>query len=203
MTTDIKIDVARLPTFAFGPRNPLWWGNLAFMVIEGTGFIFAIATYLYLYNHNQSWPLAQQPGLLWSSLLVGLMLLSEIPNVWLKKMAVRHDLAKVRLGLIVMSLFAIVAFVLRAFEFTTLHVRWDDNAYGSIVWFLIGLHTAHIVSDAAETFVMTFLIHAGPIDMDRFPEVQDNQDYWHFVVGFWLVVYVTIYWLPRWLQVPA
>jgi len=202
----IKIDVARLPTFTYGAGNPLWWGNLFFMVIEGIGFIFAIATYLYIYNHNQSWPLPSyprtgMPGLLWSSLLVALLLLSEIPNVWLKKAAQQADLAKVRIGLVVMSAVALLAVVLRCFEFTTMNIRWDDNAYGSIVWFLLGLHTAHIVTDGAETLVMTVMAWIGPVDMKRFPEVEDNQDYWHFVVFFWIVVYVTLYWLPRWLEV--
>jgi heme/copper-type cytochrome/quinol oxidase subunit 3 len=47
---------------------------------------------------------------------------------------------------------------------------------------------------------MTALIHIGPVDRRRFPEVQDNQDYWHFVVLSWLGVYILIYWLPRWLE---
>ena len=202
---EIRIDVAGLTTFSFGSGNPMWWGNLAFMVIEGTGFIFAVATYLYIYNHNQYWPLPSyprsgMPGLMWSSLMLVLMLLSELPNIWLKKAAQKADEKTVKLGLVVMSLIAILAFVLRGFEFTTMNIRWDDNAYGSIVWFLLGVHTAHIVTDGAETIVMAVMAHIGPVDMRRFPEVEDNQDYWHFVVFFWIVVYLTIYWLPRWLE---
>jgi cytochrome c oxidase subunit 3 len=197
------IDVSDLPTYAFGPRNPLWWGTQAFMIIEGLAFAFAIATYLYLYSHNRSWPLGPQPGLLWPSLLTGLFLLSEIPNVWVKKAAKHHDLKKVRIGLAIMSTVGIIVLVFRGFEFTTLHIRWDDNAYGSIVWFLIGLHTFHIATDLAETFAMTGTVFLGPVDMRRFPETQDNQDYWHFVVVSWLIIYTTIYWLPRWFEVPA
>jgi heme/copper-type cytochrome/quinol oxidase subunit 3 len=48
---------------------------------------------------------------------------------------------------------------------------------------------------------MTFALFKGPIDMRRFPEIEDNQDYWHFVVAFWIVVYILIYWLTRWLEV--
>src|SRR4051812_37532151 len=98
------LDVSKLPTFASGAKNPLWWGTQFFMVIEGLGFVFSIAAYLYLYNHNQSWPIgAAQPPLFWSSLLLILMLISEIPNVWLKKAASKKDLAKVRKELLLMS----------------------------------------------------------------------------------------------------
>ena len=199
----LKLDVSKTPTFAFGPANALWWGNLAFMVIEGLAFVFSIATYLYTYNHNKTWPLGSQPGLLWSSLIVAVMIISEFPNIWLKRAAKAKDLPKVRLGLIVMSLIALICLGLRCCEFTTLSVRWDENAYGSILWFLLALHTTHLLTDAVETWVMAVMIHIGPVDMRRFPEVQDNQDYWHFVVFFWVAIYVTLYWLPRWLEIPS
>lgn len=194
-------DVSKLPTYGFGGKNPLWWGNLAFMVIEGLGFVFAVATYLYLYNQNQSWPLGPQLKLHWATTLTVLMLASEVPNVWLKKMATQFDLKKVRLGLIVMSAIGIATILIRYFEFKDVNIRWDDNAYGSIVWFLLGLHTLHIVTDVSETIVMTVCAHIGPVDFRRFPEVEDNQDYWHFVVFFWIVTYVTLYWVPRWFEV--
>lgn len=194
-------DVSLLPSYAFGPANPLWWGTAAFMLIEGLAFVFGGVTYLYFYYHNQSWPLGPQPGLLWSTSILALLLASELPNMWLKKAAKGHDLRKVRIGLLIMSVIGIAALVLRGFEFTTLNIRWDDNAYGSITWFLLGFHTLHLLTDVVETLVMTVCIFIGPVDMRRFPEVQDNQDYWHFVVFFWLLLYGVLYWLPRWFEV--
>ena len=35
------------------------------------------------------------------------------------------------------------------------HVRWDDNAYGSILWLILGLHTTHLITDFADTVVLT------------------------------------------------
>jgi cytochrome c oxidase subunit 3 len=196
-------DISQLPTYAYGPRNPLWWGTQAFMVIEGLGFVFAVATYLYLYNQNQNWPLAPLADLIWPNILTGMLLLSEVPNIWLKRAAKAHDLGKVRRGLVIMSMVGVLAIAVRCFEFQTLNVRWDDNAYGSIVWFLLGLHTTHLLTDVAETLVMTICIFIGPVDMRRFPEVEDNQDYWHFVIFFWMLVYGILYWMPRWFGVPA
>ena len=41
-------DISDLPTFAFGPRTLTWWGTLGFMALEGTGFVLAVGSYLYL-----------------------------------------------------------------------------------------------------------------------------------------------------------
>jgi heme/copper-type cytochrome/quinol oxidase subunit 3 len=197
----VKYEVSRLPIYGFGARNPMWWGTQAFMVIEGLAMVFAIATYFYLFAQSPWWPLGPQPKLLWPSLIVALFLLSEWPNVRLKKAARAADLVAVRRGLLIMSAIGTLALILRAFELNALEIRWDENAYGSIVWFMLGLHTAHILTDLVETYVMTAIAYLGPVDMRRFPEVQDNQDYWHFVVVFWLIYYVVIYWVPRWFEV--
>jgi cytochrome c oxidase subunit III len=204
MRTKVVADVSDLPTYGYGEKAPLWWGMQFFMIIEGLGFIFGAAVYLYLYNQNETWPLGPQLKLLWPSIFVSLMLLSEIPNTWLKKKAKEADLKNVILGMVVMSTIGIIALGIRAFELHDLNiVRWDANAYGSINWVLIGLHTAHLLTDLAETIVMTVSLFIGPVDMRRFTEVVDNQDYWHFIVGFSIFIYTIVYWFPRWLEVAA
>ena len=80
--------------------------------------------------------------------------------------------------------------VLRGFEFTTLNVRWDQNAYGSIVWVLLGLHTTHVLTDAIDTFVVTALMFTKHAHGKRFSDVEDNAIYWDFVVLTWLPIYV-------------
>src|SRR4051812_1067700 len=113
MKTQVVRDVSKLPTFSFGPKNPLWWGTQAFMLIEGLGFVFSIAAYLYLYNENRSWPLGSHQPLFWSSLLLAVMILSEAPNIWLKKAAQAHDLMKVRKGLVIMSAIGLLCLIIR------------------------------------------------------------------------------------------
>jgi len=197
MSWRIARDVASLPTYRFSHRSPLWWGTLSFVVIEGLGFLFTIVVYFYLRSQNADWPFSQPPDLFWGTLLTAVFLLSEFPNTWTKRAALAQDLRRVRIGLVIMSLVGLVTIAIRALEFTTLNVRWDQNAYGSTVWVLIGLHTAHIVTDVAETLVFVALIFAGPLDARRFSEVEDNQAYWDFVVLAWLPIYVTMYWAPR------
>jgi heme/copper-type cytochrome/quinol oxidase subunit 3 len=175
-----------------------FWGTLGFMALEGTGFALAAGSYLYLVWLNPQWPLADRPpDLLWSSLLTAVLIVSAWPNQMLKRNAKREDLPRIRRELLIMSFMAVAVLGIRAFEFGTLYVRWDQNAYGSIVWVLLGLHTAHILTDAIDTFVLTALMFTRHAKGKRFSDVEDNAIYWDFVVLSWLPIYGLIYWAPR------
>ena len=126
------------------------------IAIEGTAFAFMIVVYFYLRSVAQTWPEGgAAPDLFWGTLNLGIILASEIPNFFADRAAIDHDLRKVRIMLIWGSLFGIVLCAVRALEFTALNVRWDESAYGSVVWFLLGLHTFNLVTDVADTLVLT------------------------------------------------
>ena len=192
-------DVSGLPDYGFGNRMTPFWGTLAFMTLEGTGFALAAGAYLYLVWLNPQWPLADvPPDLLASSLLTAVLVLSAWPNQLLKSAAKEEDLPRIQRLLLLMSVLGIVVLAIRAFEFGTLRVLWDQNAYGSIIWALLGLHTAHILTDVVDTFVLTALMFTRHAKGKRFSDVEDNAFYWDFVVLSWLPIYVLIYWIPRW-----
>jgi heme/copper-type cytochrome/quinol oxidase subunit 3 len=191
------LDVSHLATYAFGPRSPIWWGTLAFVVIESLGFLFAIVTYFYLQTQNKVWPPGVPPALLWGSLVTLLLLASELPNVFTKRAAKKMTVRRIRIGLVIMSLIGLAAIILRVFEFTTLNTRWDSNAYGSVIWVLLGLHTFHLVTDVFETLVFTVMFFVSPVDARRCSDIEDNQAYWDFVVLAWVPIYIVLYWAPR------
>jgi heme/copper-type cytochrome/quinol oxidase subunit 3 len=74
---------------------------------------------------------------------------------------------------------------------------WDRDAYGSIVWLVLGLHTTHIVTDLIDTLLLAVLMFVGPVEERRFIDVEENCVYWNFVVLAWLPIYGVIYWAPR------
>jgi heme/copper-type cytochrome/quinol oxidase subunit 3 len=175
-----------------------WWGTLGFCVLEGTGFVLAIGSYLYLAFLNPQWPLsAPPPDLWWSSAVTLVIVLSMWPNVLAKIHSKQEDLSRVRRDLVVMSVIGLALIGLRLLEFGTLHVRWDQNAYGSLVWLLLGLHTAHIATDVGDTLVLTVLMFTKHAHGRRFSDVEDNAFYWNFVVLSWLPIYAVVYWVPR------
>ena len=79
-------------------------------------------------------------------------------------------------------------------------VQWPAGAGvpdGSIVWALLGVHTAHVLTDVIETAVLAALFFIGPLEETRFVDVSEGAMYWYFVVAAWLPIYGVIYLLPR------
>ncbi|MCP3442287.1 cytochrome c oxidase subunit 3 [Bradyrhizobium sp. CCGUVB14] len=199
MRERIVLDLGKLPLHGMGTQSATWWGTLAFMLIEGTGFALAIAVYLYLMSLATTWPIdAPPPDLLPGTLVALILLVSLVPNILISRWAAQEDLRKVRIGLIVMSILGIAPLIVRIFEFPALRISWDTNAYGSVVWILLGLHTTHIITDLADTLVLGVLMFTRHgQNRRRFGDVQDNAMYWNFVVAAWLPIYGCIYWLAR------
>ncbi len=199
MKTHIVGDVANISTAGFGSAALTWWGSMAFMALEGTGFALAAGVLLYLVTLGNPWPLNAPVPNHWAGTGVAILMLASVPlNFLLDRWARAQDLRKVQLGLIGMSLFGIAPLILRCFEFPALNIRWDSNAYGSAIWFLLGLHTTHLLTDVADTLVLTALMftrHAQ--NPRRFGDASDNAFYWQFVVLSWLPIYALIYWVPR------
>jgi heme/copper-type cytochrome/quinol oxidase subunit 3 len=194
------LDVSHLPTYAYGHRSLMWWGTVGIMLIEGTVFALTIAAYFYIRTRVETWPPgAASPNLLWGSLNTLILLLSLAPNRWAKKAAEKENLAQVRFALVVALAFAAAFLLVRVLEFQTLNVRWDTNAYGSVVWMLMGLHTAHLLTDVLDTVVLMVLMFTGPLEGKRFVDVSENSLYWYFVVLTWLPIYAVIYLGPRFL----
>jgi cytochrome c oxidase subunit 3 len=195
----VVLNARHMPGYAFGSRSPIWWGTVGFAAAEGMGFALAVGMYFYLVFINGNWPLsAPPPDLLWSSIFTTLLLISTWPNQRAKRDGEREDLARTRRNLVLMSLIGVALLGIRVFEFGTLHVRWDQNAYGSVVWLLLGLHTLHLLTDLGDTIVLTVLMFTRHGHGKRFSDVGDNAFYWYFVVASWLPIYVVIYWFPRW-----
>ncbi len=193
-----SIDVAQLPSYAFGHRSIMWWGTLGMMAIEGTVFALTLATYFYLRSHAANWPLGVlPPDLLWGTLNTLILLASMVPNHLAKKAAEAHDVRGVRVWIVVSLAFAIAFLAVRVMEFATLNVRWDSNAYGSVVWTLLGFHTVHLATDAVDTLVLGVLFFTGPLEGRRFVDVSENSMYWYFVVWTWIPIYLTLYWGAR------
>jgi cytochrome c oxidase subunit III len=198
MKERMALDVSALPTTGFGAKTTPWWGTLGFVAIEGAGFALAVGAYLYLVFINADWPLNAPPPNPWpATILTVILLLSLWPNQLADNVARKYDLPGVRRLLVVMSAVGLLLLAIRAYEFANLNVQWDDNAYGSILWFILGLHTTHLATDVGDTLVVTALMFTRHATERRFSDVTDNVFYWYFVVLSWLPLYVLIYWVPR------
>jgi len=194
------LDVSALPNYAFGNAGLVWWGTVGFMVIEGSMFVIGLVVYFYLRLQVRDWPPSlPNPDLRYGTANLMLVLISLVPAYLAKVAAEKYDLRGLRIWLATLVLFGIGNVVLRGFEYTALNCRWDDNAYGSIVWVLLSMHTIHIATDVADSIVLLVLMVTGPITKSRFVDVGENSLYWYFIVAWWIPIYAAIYWMPRWL----
>jgi heme/copper-type cytochrome/quinol oxidase subunit 3 len=193
-------DLADLPTHKFGPSSLTWWGIIAFMVIEGGFFMLTLAAYFFLMGHEQGWPPEgrQAPDVLAGTLFTIVIILSEIPNTMIKKAARAGDIPAIRRLILVMTAVGAILLVIRGFEFNSLNCRWTDDAYGSIIWALLLLHTTHLITDWGDTVVLGALIYT-PVAYEgrRQVDVDENSLYWRYVWLLWLPIYLMIYWVPR------
>lgn len=191
--TPIVGDLSTLPDCSDGPRHLVWWSNLGFMLIEGTGFALAAAAYLYPQSQGPAWP----PALLWSGIFTVGLVLSELPNRWVAKRAKAKDERAVRIGVLLMTIVGAVLLVARGFELAHMNIHWTTDAYGSVVWMLIVLHTSHVVTDLGETAVISLWLYTHEFGDNQFADVTDNANYWRFVILAWLPIYALVYWAPR------
>jgi len=199
MSEPRTLDVSALPPGAFGSRTLTFWGTLGIVLIEGTGFALAIGAYFYFVTRFPQWPPhgVASPALRWGTTNTLILVASLVPNELARRAGEQVDLRSVRIWMVVCLVFALAFNIVRAYEFAHLNVSWDHDAYGSIVWLIMGLHTTHIVTDFLDSTVLTVLMFTGPVEEHRFVDVEENAVYWYFVVLAWLPIYGVIYWTPR------
>jgi cytochrome c oxidase subunit III len=191
-------DIRDLPDHAFGSASLGWWGTIGFMLIEGMAFVLATGAYVYLMANEAHWPPGgQPPSLLYGTLFTAIALLSEIPNVWLSRRTHAGDIKALRIGIWIMVVLGLVLGVVRGFEFGALNIRWNDNAYGSIIWALMLMHSVHIATDLYDSIVLAVIATLHEPDSRKRSDVADNVMYWHFVVVAWLAIYALVYLVPR------
>ena len=201
MTAERRVlDVSALPPHAFGPRGLIWWGTVGFMVIEGSMFVIVLITYFYLRLQVSDWPPSlPNPDLGPGTLNLLVAIATCVPAALAKRAAEKFDLRSVRVWLTTLTVLNFITVAIRAFEYPALNCKWDDNAYGSITWFLISLHTIHLATDAMDGAVLTALSFTDRMTKPRFVDVSENSLYWYFIVVWWIPIYLTIYFAPRWL----
>ena len=196
------LDVSDLPDHAMDARDPVWWGNTLLIFIESTTVILLLVTYFYLRRNFTEWPPPQsnafpplfKPVPEWKIPTVEtvMLVLACLPMYWTDMAARRLDLRKTLLGILLMLVITIIAVVMRFTEFHGSHFRWDDNAYGSLVWTLLGLHLTYLLAVGAEFIIMGLYMLRHGIDPKHALDVTLAGGTWYWLAGTWILVYATI-----------
>jgi heme/copper-type cytochrome/quinol oxidase subunit 3 len=196
------IDVSGLPDSEMDHRASIWWGNLLLLAIESTMFALLLASYFYLRGNFTGWPPPQTnwaiaryhsaPALLIPTVNLVVIILSAVPMLVADRFALRMNCRAVQLGLIGCLALGIAAIWLRFHELWQLNFRWDDNAYGSIVWTTIGLHLTHLFVGSLENALMLAWLLRHGLDRKHARDVRVNAVYWYWIVGIWIGLYAIL-----------
>lgn len=208
MTKRPALEVSALPQHGFDTRAPLWWGNLYLLMIETTMFGVLVASYFYLRQNFTLWPpphsqispflLDPVPDLLIPTVNLLIILLGCVPMALVDKAARRGDKATTQIGLIVCIIFGVAATFLRWHEFWGLKFNWDTNAYGSITWFLLGMHALHLLVLTMECIFLALWVFFRKFDEKHRLDITVLAVYWYWVAGVWIPLYAIVYFTPRW-----
>jgi len=206
MSTRTVIDVSELPHHEFDTYDPVWWGNNFLLAIETSMFGILIATYFYLRQNFALWPppvaqltdtLRPLPELSYGTANAILLLASCLPMILTDLSARRGSRTMSRIGLVIAVVFGVTALVLRSFEYAAVYFRWDSNAYGSIVWFLLGMHNLHLLVLTTEALLLAVWVFKREYDMKHRVDIVTLAVYWYWVVAMWLLIYAIVYFTPR------
>lgn len=194
------LDVSGLPTVVFGHRDHMWWGIVAFMLIEGMTLAVCAASYLYVRRNFSAWPppTTPLPDVVVPTIGALLMVASLAPAAWAARAARRLDLPALRRALVVMCLFGVALLAIRVFEFGALNTHYDSNAYGSTAWLVVAVHATLLLLDVADSLAFAAILFTDRVQKKHFPDAVDNSHYWYFMVLSWLPLYVLVYLSPRW-----
>jgi cytochrome c oxidase subunit III len=192
------IDVSELPTYAFGARDPLWWGVGLLIAIEGTMLVLLAVSYFYVRGRTTPFPPVGVPrGIAVIALVeVALWLVSIVPTWREGRAAIAKDLGRTRRQLIIATVLGIVAVVLRWYEVHLLPFRWDSHAYGSVVWALLGLQWIHGLTGVGENLLYIAVLTIGPVEDKHWADIEVSTPLWYFVVAgavlAWGVVFLEV-----------
>jgi heme/copper-type cytochrome/quinol oxidase subunit 3 len=193
------LDVSDLPTAVLDSRSLVWWGTIVMTVIEGMVFAITAGVYFYLRALANEWPPGRigPPALTAATVNVMILLISAIPAVALDRAARRRDRPMVVWMLAANLVFGTAFLVLRIFEFRALHCYWNSNAYGSVTWTLLGLHTSNLLTSLAETAIVLGWFILRPVEDRHYLDARLDGVFWYFIVVTWIPLYAVVFLVPR------
>lgn len=201
------MDVSDLLESGWDSHDPVWWGNLLAILIETTTVALMVATYFYLRRNFDEWPPPRinelpilykpVPNLIFGTLNL-LLLVGSCVVVYITDMTARlKDHNTLIRWLLAMLAIGCLSTLIRVFEFNQFHFKWNDNAYGSVVWWMLSLHMTYILAGTLEYFIMWAWIATHDLDEHHALDVTLAGGYWYWTAGTWVILYIVLYICPR------
>ena len=201
----------RLPYVGYGADAPRqsgritistgWFGMVAFLAVLASMLTSLLFAYFYLRDGFEVWPPAMPDGPpLPSASIATAVLVGSLAPV----LAVRRHIAPGgRLGVVQTSLAAVLAlgaaFVAMLFvEYDALGIVPQQSVYASLFLVLTTFVGINAVLALGMTVLLLLRLGPAPLPPRHQTLAAVTTLYWVFVVVAWVLVYLTLYWTPRW-----
>jgi len=210
MSGRMVIDASQLPEGETDHRSLIWWGNFLLLLVETTVFGLLLACYFYYRQNFSGFPPPRVhdlpviyhpvPDLELPSINMMLLLVSCVPMFCADRLCLKKDPNErlVGLALAVVVLFGFLIAGLRFAEFSSIHFKWNENAYASTVWLFLGMHLFHIFTGTLELLLMLAWTCVKQLDVKHARDIRVTAVYWYWLAGIWVPLYIILFWGPRW-----
>lgn len=78
-----------------------------------------------------------------------------------------------------------------------LNFNWASDAYGTVLWTILFLHTFDVVADLLMTLVLLIIVAIGRHGPKQRLGVHVDSIVWYFLVAIWLPLYAVLIWGTR------
>jgi heme/copper-type cytochrome/quinol oxidase subunit 3 len=183
------------------PRRPLDNLRLAMLFFIGAESMFfaALISALFVLRLGMpAWPPPLQPRLPVAMTGVNTLVLlaSSVAMLRAGRALSRNDRRGLVRGLALAAGLGTVFLFVQGYEWVRLvefGLTMVSSTYGTTFYTLIGTHALHVLGALVWLTVTLVLAAGGRFSRDRSSVVRACAMYWHFVVGLWPILYVTVY----------
>lgn len=197
-TSAVPLPEATVPVTGEGRSTP-WWGMVCLIMTEGTIFAALIGSYFFYRAASKQWPPPgiEEPKLTLSIIMSFVLWGSSIPMLFAERGIKHGNQTRLRLGLMAAWVMGAAFLGYSMKDFSELKFRWGENAYSSIYYTTVGLHTFHVFVGLVMSAVVQTKAWLGKFSEERHVTVQVYGMYWHFVDAVWLFVMPTFILSPH------
>jgi cytochrome c oxidase subunit III len=194
------IDGLTLPRHASGPTSTNWWGVIFVEIIILTIFGALLSSYFFLMSGHLEWPPngISVPDLFLPTIKTLFLVAAVLPMWWSVRSIRRGNQLQLKLSLLIGFILGSIFLVLTVIYYSGVTYNWATNAYGSIVWTIVGFFLLILIAGLLKSALVAIAAYRGFFDEKRYIAVETNALYWYFLAGIWVVAYVMLYWSPRW-----
>jgi cytochrome c oxidase subunit 3 len=186
-TTEFKIIEEPQKPLSMHPKKFALWLFIASVVM-----LFASLTSAYIVREAEgNWVYFELPQLFYVT--SGIVILSSITLQLAYIAAKKDDLVKVKLWIVMTSIFG-AAFLVGQFlawqNLVVNSVYLVGNPSGSFLYIITGLHALHVVSAVIFLFVVLVATFKFKVHSKSLSQMEMCLTYWHFLSVLWLYLFV-------------